>query len=84
MALEIGSRIAHYDVTALIGEGEVYAARDTTLANKLERRVLTGRLVEGAGQEFRGRRRPRVRLSAPVIFLHGLLRSVTDSSRPSL
>ena len=34
MALEIGSRFAHYDVTALIGEGgmgQVYRARDTTL-----------------------------------------------------
>ena len=31
MALEIGSRIAHYDVTALIGEGgmgQVYQATD--------------------------------------------------------
>ena len=30
MALEIGSRLAHYDVTALIGEGgmgQVYRAR---------------------------------------------------------
>ncbi len=34
MALSVGSRIAHYDVTALIGEGgmgEVYRARDTKL-----------------------------------------------------
>ena len=34
MALEVGSRIAHYDVTAKIGEGgmgEVYRARDTKL-----------------------------------------------------
>ena len=34
MAIEIGSRIAHYDVTALIGEGgmgQVYQATDTTL-----------------------------------------------------
>ena len=32
MALEVGSRLGHYDVTALIGEGgmgEVYRARDT-------------------------------------------------------
>ena len=29
MALEVGSRIAHYDVTALIGEGGW--ARDTVL-----------------------------------------------------
>ena len=34
MALEIGSRLGHYDVTALIGEGgmgQVYRARDTKL-----------------------------------------------------
>ena len=34
MVLEVGSRIAHYDVTALIGEGgmgEVYRARDSKL-----------------------------------------------------
>ena len=34
MALQVGSRLAHYDVTALIGEGgmgQVYRARDTTL-----------------------------------------------------
>ncbi len=32
MALKIGSRLGHYDVTALIGEGgmgEVYQATDT-------------------------------------------------------
>ena len=32
MALEIGSRLGHYDVTALIGEGgmgQVYSATDT-------------------------------------------------------
>ena len=34
MALEVGSRLAHYDVTAKIGEGgmgEVYRATDTRL-----------------------------------------------------
>ncbi len=34
MALEVGSTIVHYDVTALIGEGgmgQVYRARDTKL-----------------------------------------------------
>ena len=39
MSLSVGSRLAHYDVTALIGEGgmgEVYRATDT----KLNRQVL--------------------------------------------
>ena len=34
MALDVGSTIAHYDVTALIGEGgmgQVYRATDTKL-----------------------------------------------------
>ena len=34
MPLEVGSRLGHYDVTALIGQGgmgEVYQARDTKL-----------------------------------------------------
>ena len=34
MALNVGSRLGHYDVTALIGSGgmgEVYRARDTKL-----------------------------------------------------
>ena len=34
MALQVGSRIAHYNVTALIGEGgmgQVYRATDTKL-----------------------------------------------------
>ncbi len=34
MALELGSRLGHYDVTALIGEGgmgQVYKATDTKL-----------------------------------------------------
>ena len=38
MALKVGSRLGHYDVTAKIGEGglgEVYRARDT----KLDRNV---------------------------------------------
>ena len=37
MALQVGSRLAHYDVTALIGEGgmgEVYRARDAKLADE--------------------------------------------------
>ena len=42
MALEVGSRLGHYDVTALIGEGgmaEVYRARDTKLDRDLALKV---------------------------------------------
>ena len=43
MALEVGSRLGHYDVTALIGEGgmgQVYRARDTRLDRTVAIKVL--------------------------------------------
>ena len=46
MALEVGSRLAHYDVTALIGEGgmgQAYQATDTTLNRQV---ALNGLVVE--------------------------------------
>ena len=47
MALEVGSRLGHYQVTALIGEGgmdQVYQATDT----KLNRQVALKILAEGS------------------------------------
>ena len=43
MALSVGSRLGHYDVTALIGEGgmgEVYQATDTKLDRDVTLKVL--------------------------------------------
>ena len=43
MALTVGSRIAHYDVTAPLGAGgmgEVYKATDTTLNRQVALKIL--------------------------------------------
>ncbi len=43
MPLNVGDRLRHYDVTALIGEGgmgEVYRARDTKLDRDVAIKVL--------------------------------------------
>ena len=43
MALDIGSRLGHYDVTALIGEGgmgQVYQATDTKLNRHVALKIL--------------------------------------------
>jgi serine/threonine protein kinase len=48
MALEVGSRLAHYDVTALIGEGgmgQVYQATDTKLNRQVALRILPDALA---------------------------------------
>ena len=43
MALTVGSRLGHYDVTALIGEGgmgQVYQATDTKLNRRVALKIL--------------------------------------------
>ncbi len=48
MALNVGSRLGHYDVTAKIGEGgmgEVYRARDTALDRDVALKVWSSRQI---------------------------------------
>ncbi len=50
MALEFGSRLGHYDVTALIGEGgmgQVYQATDTQLNRQVALKILPDAFVPG-------------------------------------
>ncbi len=45
MALTVGTRLGHYDVTALIGEGgmgQVYHATDTTLSRQVALKTAGG------------------------------------------
>ena len=49
MALAVGSRLGHYAVTALIGEGgmgQVYQATDTNLDRQVAIKVLPDALVD--------------------------------------
>ena len=52
MPLEIGSRLGHYDVTALIGEGgmgQVYRATDTKLDRSVALTPATTFAIENTG-----------------------------------
>ncbi len=69
MALEIGSRLGHYDVTALIGEGgmgQVYQATDTTLDRDVAigSRRRTHRAAPALGQAGAAAPRPQSRTTS--------------------
>ena len=59
MAVQVGSRLGHYDVTALIGEGgmgQVYQATDTKLNRQVALKILpeASRLAQSTAS-FRAR-----------------------------
>ncbi len=63
MALQPGGRLAHYDVTALIGEGgmgQVYRARDTKLDRDVALKVLPDVFANDADRLARFQREAKV------------------------
>ena len=78
MALTVGSRIAHYDVTALIGEGgmgQVWQATDTQLGRDVALKVLPEAFTSDPDRLARFEREAKVlaSLNHPNIAqIHGL------------
>ncbi len=63
MALEVGSRLGHYAVTALIGEGgmgQVYQATDTTLNRQVALKILPEALAADPDRLARFQREAQV------------------------
>ena len=90
MSLNVGSRVAHYDVTALIGVGgmgEVYRARDTKLDRDVALKVLPQAFTEDPDRLARFEREAKVLASLihPNIGgIHGLEESSGPPSRHSV
>ena len=78
MSLNVGSRIAHYDVTALIGEGgmgQVYQATDTKLNRQVALKILPEAFATDPDRLARFQREARVlaSLNHPNIAqIHGI------------
>ncbi len=78
MPLAIGSRIAHYDVTALIGEGgmgQVYQATDTKLKRQVALKVLPDAFATDPDRLARFQREAQVLASLHhpgIAAIHGL------------
>ena len=63
MALQVGTRLGHYDVTALIGEGgmgQVYQATDTHLDRRVAIKVLPDAFASDADRLARFEREAKV------------------------
>ncbi len=78
MALNVGSRLGHYDVTALIGEGgmeQVYQATDTKLNRQVALKVLPEAFATDPDRLARFQREAQVlaSLNHPnIAAIHGL------------
>ncbi len=77
MALNVGDRLGHYDVTALIAEGgmgQVYRARDTKLDRDVALKILPDAFVNDAERLARFQREAKVlaSLNHPnIAAIHG-------------
>ncbi len=63
MALQVGSRLGHYDVTALIGEGgmgQVYRATDTQLGRDVALKILPDAFAADPDRLARFQREDRI------------------------
>ena len=68
MALTVGSRLGHYDVTALIGEGgmgQVYRATDTQLGRDVALKILPDAFAADPDRLARFQREAQVLASSP-------------------
>ena len=78
MALTVGSRLGHYDVTALIGEGgmgQVYQATDTKLNRQVALKILPEAFTTDPDRLARFQREAQVlaSLNYPnIAAIHGL------------
>ncbi len=78
MSLGVGDRIAHYDVTALIGEGgmgQVYQATDTKLNRQVALKILPEAFATDPDRLARFQREAQVlaSLNHPgIVPMHGL------------
>ena len=68
MALQVGSRLGHYDVTALIGEGgmgQVWQATDTKLNHQVALTILPEAFAEDPDRLARFQRAGACQLESP-------------------
>ncbi len=78
MALTVGSRLGHYDVTALIGEGgmgQVYQATDTSLKGQVALKILPEAFATDPDRLARFQREAEVLASRRARTAKSLLRS---------
>ena len=83
MALTVGSRLGHYDVTALIGEGgmgQVYQATDTKLNRQVALKILPEAFAADPDRLARFQREAQVLLDCTTSTLSSSARGMISPS----